>query len=66
VQAGAGGFTVQVTRTVDKISGSNNTQTIRTVYTPQDRIIEVGTKPRPRTDDDDEDEDEDEDEDDDD
>jgi vancomycin resistance protein YoaR len=64
VQAGAGGFTVQVTRTVDKISGSNNTQTIRTVYTPQDRIIEVGTKPRPRTDDDDEDEDEDEDDDD--
>ena len=44
IQSGAGGFTVQVTRTVDLIDGGNDNRTIRTVYRPQDRIIEVGTR----------------------
>jgi len=43
VQSGARGFTVSVTRTVELLTGGEQTQTIRTVYLPQDRIIEVGT-----------------------
>lgn len=54
-QSGGGGFTVQVTRTVDRLEGDNDTQTIRTVYVPQDRIIEEGTRECAPDDDEDED-----------
>jgi len=66
VQAGFGGFTVQVVRTIEKLEGDTVTETIRTVYVPQDRIVEVGTRarsePEPEPDDDDEEEEEDDDE----
>jgi vancomycin resistance protein YoaR len=42
VQGETGGFTVEVVRTVERTSGSTDTRTIRTVYTPQNRIIERG------------------------
>ncbi len=42
IQSGKRGFTVTVTRTVGLIEGGEETQTIRTVYQPQDRIVEVG------------------------
>lgn len=47
VQSGAGGFTVEVVRTVELVGGGTETRTIRTVYVPQTRIIETGTRPRP-------------------
>jgi vancomycin resistance protein YoaR len=47
VQSGFGGFTVQVVRTIDLLEGETVTETIRTVYVPQDRIVEVGTRSRP-------------------
>lgn len=47
VQPGTGGFTVEVVRTVELNGGGEETQTIRTVYVPQTRIIEVGTRERP-------------------
>ena len=68
VQSGGGGFTVQVVRTVDLINGGQDTRTIRTVYVPQNRIIDEGTRtdgPCAPDDDDDVDDEEDEDEDDD-
>ena len=43
VQGGQGGFTVEVVRTVNRIDGSTDEQTIRTVYAPQTRIVERGT-----------------------
>ncbi|GAB4252914.1 MAG: hypothetical protein Kow00129_13830 [Thermoleophilia bacterium] len=43
IQSGSRGFTVTVTRTVELIDGGERTDTIRTVYVPQDRIVEVGT-----------------------
>ncbi len=67
IQSGGGGFTVQVVRTVDLIDGGEATRTIRTVYVPQNRIIEEGTRdcsPPDQDEDDDEDESDDEDEDD--
>ncbi|HZJ03755.1 MAG TPA: VanW family protein, partial [Thermoleophilia bacterium] len=42
IQSGSRGFTVTVTRTVGLIEGGEETQTIRTVYQPKDRIVEVG------------------------
>ena len=45
IQSGQGGFTTQVVRTVELLSGSTERQTIRTVYVPQTRIVEVGTEP---------------------
>jgi vancomycin resistance protein YoaR len=42
VQGQTDGFTVEVVRTVDRTDGSTDTRTIRTVYTPQNRIIERG------------------------
>ncbi len=46
-QAGTGGFTVDVRRIVELAGGGTDTQTIRTVYVPQTRIIERGTAPAP-------------------
>jgi vancomycin resistance protein YoaR len=43
VQGGLGGFTVEVVRTVERVDGSTDEQTIRTVYVPQTRIVERGT-----------------------
>jgi len=42
VQGQTGGFTVEVVRTVDRTDGSTDQQTIRTVYSPQNRIVERG------------------------
>ncbi len=56
-QSGFGGFTVNVTRTVDRTGGGNDTQTIRTVYVPQNRIVEVGTRDCPSPDEEDSSED---------
>jgi vancomycin resistance protein YoaR len=42
VQGETGGFTVEVVRTVDRTDGSTDTRTIRTVYSPQNRIVERG------------------------
>ncbi|GGI05025.1 VanW family protein [Egicoccus halophilus] len=36
------GFTVEVVRTVERIGGGSDQQTIRTVYSPQNRIVERG------------------------
>lgn len=47
VQSGFGGFTVRVVRTIEMLDGDTVTETIRTVYVPQDRIVEVGTRSRP-------------------
>jgi vancomycin resistance protein YoaR len=44
VQAGSEGFTVQVTRDVALRSGGDDSQTITTVYVPQTRIVERGTR----------------------
>jgi vancomycin resistance protein YoaR len=43
VQSGTDGFTVDVTRSIDRPNGSNDSHTITTVYQPQTRIIERGT-----------------------
>jgi uncharacterized protein YabE (DUF348 family) len=43
VQSGTDGFTVDVTRSIDRPDGSNDSHTITTVYEPQTRIIERGT-----------------------
>ncbi len=43
VQSGADGFSVRVTRVVERTDGSTDEQTIDTVYQPQTRIIERGT-----------------------
>ena len=45
VQSGADGFSVRVTRTIQRTNGSVDEQTIDTVYQPQTRIIERGTRP---------------------
>jgi vancomycin resistance protein YoaR len=42
VQGEAEGFTVEVVRTVERAGGGNDTRTITTVYSPQNRIIERG------------------------
>jgi vancomycin resistance protein YoaR len=42
VQAGTGGFTVEVVRTIELTNGSSREETIRTVYVPQTRIVEYG------------------------
>jgi vancomycin resistance protein YoaR len=60
VQAGSEGFTVQVTRDVALRSGGEDSQTITTVYVPQTRIVERGTRgtraaSAPESDDDDDD-----------
>jgi vancomycin resistance protein YoaR len=47
VQAGSGGFTVRVTRDVALRGGGSDSQTITTVYVPQTRIVERGTRPAP-------------------
>jgi vancomycin resistance protein YoaR len=44
VQSGTDGFTVDVTRSIDRPDGSNDSHTITTVYQPQTRIIERGTR----------------------
>lgn len=45
--AGSNGFTVRVTRTVHRVDGSTTTEAFDTVYRPQHRVVERGTKPRP-------------------
>ena len=47
VQSGAGGFTVEVVRVIDLLDGGTEEETIRTVYVPQARIIEQGSRARP-------------------
>ena len=47
LQSGTDGFTVNVTRTVERTDGSVDERTITTVYQPQTRIIERGTGPSP-------------------
>jgi vancomycin resistance protein YoaR len=42
VQGQAEGFTVEVVRTVDRLDGTADTRTIRTVYVPQNEIVERG------------------------
>jgi hypothetical protein len=42
VQEGAGGFTVEVVRVITLLDGTTQRQVLRTVYTPQQRIIAVG------------------------
>lgn len=42
VQSAAQGFTVEVVRTVELVGGGTEQRTIRTVYSPQDRILERG------------------------
>jgi len=64
VQAGAEGFTVRVTRDVSLRGGGTDSRTITTVYVPQTRIVERGTR-SPTDPEPDEDEDEDDDRDDD-
>lgn len=54
VQGAAQGFTVEVVRTVELPGGGTEQRTIRTVYSPQDRILERGP-PCPTTEDEDED-----------
>jgi vancomycin resistance protein YoaR len=46
LQDGLDGFTVEVRRDVVRPNGDNASQTITTVYVPQTRIIERGTRPR--------------------
>ena len=50
LQGGFGGFSVEVVRTVDLIDGGTEQRTIRTVYVPQTRIVERGTRPAPQPD----------------
>ncbi|MEX0592291.1 MAG: VanW family protein [Nitriliruptoraceae bacterium] len=45
--AGSNGFTVRVVRAVERLDGSSSTDTIDTVYQPQHRVVERGTRPRP-------------------
>ncbi len=45
--AGSGGFTVRVVRTIERLDGRTVTENIDTVYVPQHRIVERGTRPRP-------------------
>ena len=47
LQSGAGGFTVRVERNVALVGGGTDNRTITTVYVPQTRIVERGTRPRP-------------------
>lgn len=49
LQSGSTGFTVTVTRTVELVGGGTEQRTITTVYVPQTRIVERGTRPRPAT-----------------
>jgi len=55
IQAGAVGFTVRVTRDVELRGGGEDSRTITTVYVPQTRIVERGsrspTAPEPDEDD---------------
>lgn len=44
VQSGTDGFTVRVTRVVARTDGSTDEQTIDTIYRPQTRIVERGTR----------------------
>jgi vancomycin resistance protein YoaR len=44
VQSGTDGFTIDVTRDIERPDGSNDSHTITTVYQPQTRIIERGTR----------------------
>ncbi|MEX2328634.1 MAG: VanW family protein [Nitriliruptoraceae bacterium] len=50
--AGSGGFTVRVVRTIERLDGRTVTENIDTVYVPQHRIVERGTRPRPPVEDD--------------
>lgn len=45
--AGSNGFTVRVTRHIDWNDGTTTSQQFDTVYQPQHRIVERGTRPRP-------------------
>lgn len=45
--AGSPGFSVRVVREIDRLDGRTVTQNIDTVYLPQHRIVERGTRPRP-------------------
>jgi vancomycin resistance protein YoaR len=47
LQSGTDGFTVTVTRIVELVGGGTEERTITTVYVPQTRIVERGTRPRP-------------------
>lgn len=47
VQSGAGGFTVEVVRVIELLDGGTEEETIRTVYVPQARIVEQGSRARP-------------------
>jgi vancomycin resistance protein YoaR len=47
LQSGTDGFTVTVTRIVELVGGGTEERTISTVYVPQTRIVERGTRPRP-------------------
>ena len=47
LQSGSAGFTVTVTRVVELVGGGTEERTITTVYVPQTRIVERGTRPRP-------------------
>ncbi|MFO7779134.1 MAG: VanW family protein [Nitriliruptoraceae bacterium] len=49
LQSGSTGFTVSVDRTVELVGGGTEQRTITTVYVPQTRIVERGTRPRPAT-----------------
>lgn len=46
LQAGTGGFTVEVVRTIELLGGGTEEETIRTVYVPQTRIVEHGPPAR--------------------
>ncbi len=45
--AGSQGFSVRVVRTIELLDGREITEDIDTVYVPQNRIVERGTRPRP-------------------
>lgn len=58
VDGGASGFSVNVVREVELVDGGTDRREINTVYVPQERIVEVGTKDcSPPEDDEDEDDD---------
>jgi vancomycin resistance protein YoaR len=57
VQSGGGGFTVDVHREIELMGGSTEREQIRTVYVPQTRIVDEGTRDCNGGDDDDDDDD---------
>ncbi len=57
LQSGSDGFTIQVRRIVDLVTGGTEERTITTTYVPQTRIVERGTRPRPSANDGGDDED---------